>query len=146
MPPLVAVAARRAGVAQEAVARPDAVVPRLAVVERAAPDAAVVAQRVAARHAEAALHPAEERPAEPAVVQAADPSVAASACRRGRPRPALARRPAAQSVHEMRHLQTASRREQSSQAAQDEVWSWDLVSWNHFCSKCDKAGGSTNKR
>jgi hypothetical protein len=121
-PPRAAVVARRVGEAVAAV-QPDAVVLRPAVVERTAPDAAVAAQRVAARHAAVVLRPAEGRPAEPAVVQAADPSVAASACRRGRPRPALARRPAARSVHEMRHLQTASRREQSSQAAQDEVWS-----------------------
>jgi hypothetical protein len=119
--PRGAVAARRAEVAQEAVARLDAVVQRPVV--EVAPGAAAALRPAAARHAVEALRPAEARPDAPAVVQAAAPSAAASACRQGRPRPALARRPAARSVHEMRHLQTASRREQSSQAAQDEVWS-----------------------
>jgi hypothetical protein len=121
VPPWGAVVARRAEAVQEAVARLDAVVQRPVV--EVAPGAAAALRPAAARHAVEALRPAEARPDAPAVVQAAAPSAAASACRQGRPRPALARRPAARSVHEMWHLQTASRREQSSQAAQDEVWS-----------------------
>jgi hypothetical protein len=123
VPLRAALAARHAEVVPGAVAQPDEVVQRL-VAEPAALGVAVEAVRpAAARHGVAALRQAEVRPAVPEVVQAADPSVAASACRQGQPRPALARRPAARPVHEMRQLQTASRREQSSQAAQDEVWS-----------------------
>jgi hypothetical protein len=123
VPLRAAVAAQHAEVAQEAVARLDAVVPRLVAELVVVLDVAVALRPVAAPGVVEALRPAEVRPAGPAVVQAADPSVVASACRQGQPRPALARRPAARSVHEIRHLQTALRREQSSQAAQVEVWS-----------------------
>ena len=119
------VAARHVEVAQEAAVLPDAVVRRQAAEEPAVLDAAEVLRPEVAQHAVA--RPAAARPAVPAVVQAVarrvDPSAAASVCHQDRSRLAAARRPAARSVHEMWHLQTASQREQSSQAAQGEVWS-----------------------
>jgi hypothetical protein len=106
-------AARHAEAVQEAAVPPDA--------------GAVVRQRAEVLRVEVAQHAvaprAEARPAVRAAVQAADPLAAASVCRQDRLRPAVARRPAARSVLETRHLQTASPREQLSQAAQDVVWS-----------------------
>jgi hypothetical protein len=125
------VAARHAEVVAAAVRR-DAEVPVQAA-GPAAPDAAEGPRREEAPDAVEALRPegaqravVVHRPAQalqaaPAAVQAADPSAAAWACHQGRSRPAVVQRPAARSVREMRHLQTASRRAQSSQAAQDEV-------------------------
>ena len=125
VPPRAVVAARHGEVAQEVAVLPDAVVRRQAAEEPAVLDAAEVLRPEVAQHAVA--RPAAARPAVPAVVQAVapqvDPSAAASVCRQDRSRLAAARRPAARSVHEMWHLQTASQREQSSQAAQGEVWS-----------------------
>jgi len=119
------VAARHVEVAQEAAVLPDAVVRRQAAEEPAVLDAAEVLRPEVAQHAVA--RPAAARPAVPAVVQAVarrvDPSAVASVCHQDRSRLAAARRPAARSVHDMWHLQTASQREQSSQAAQGEVWS-----------------------
>ena len=125
VPPRAVVAARHVEVAQEAAVLPDAVVRRQAAEEPAVLDAAEVLRPEVAQHAVA--RPAAARPAVPAVVQAVarrvDPSAAASVCHQDRSRLAAARRPAARSVHDMWHLQTASQREQSSQAAQGEVWS-----------------------
>jgi hypothetical protein len=60
----------------------------------------------------------------PAAREAA-PSAAASVFHQGRLRPAAAApQPAARSVREKRGLRNASRSARSSQAAQDEVWSW----------------------
>jgi hypothetical protein len=117
-------AARHAVAVQEAAVPPDAVV-RQRAAEPVALGAAEVLRVEVAQHAVAPR--AEARPAARAAVQAvaqqADPLAAASVCRQDRLRPAVARRPAARSVLETRHLQTASPREQSSQAAQDVVWS-----------------------
>jgi hypothetical protein len=89
---------REAAVQRDAVARPAAV-----------SDEAVQPRAAARQDARAAA-------------QAVVPWAVASVFRQGRLRPA-ARRPAARSAREMRRLQTASQSEQSSQAAQDEVWS-----------------------
>jgi len=93
----------------------------------AAPVAAVLRQVEAAVPvvAEAAPRQEEEVPAARGAAPAAVPSAAASVFRRGRLRPAAAApRPAARSVREKRGLRNASRSARSSQAAQDEVWSW----------------------
>ena len=110
-----------------------------AAVAEAAPHAAVGAEVAAARVAavlrqveaavpvvaEAAPRQEEEVPAARGAAPAAVPSAAASVFRRGRLRPAVAApRPAARSVREKRGLRDASRSARSSQAAQDEVWSW----------------------
>jgi len=105
----------------------------------AAPHAAVGAEVAAARVAavlrqveaavpvvaEAAPRQEEALAAQVLLGAAALPSAAASVFRRGRLRPAVAApRPAARSVREKRGLRNVSRSARSSQAAQDEVWSW----------------------
>jgi len=93
----------------------------------AAPVAAVLRQVAAAVPvvAVAALRQVEEVPAARGAAPAAVPSAAASVFHQGRLRPAAAApRPAARSVREKRGLRNASRSARSSQAAQDEVWSW----------------------
>jgi len=128
LPP--AEAARDAQVARQPVGAAEAeAAPHAAVVAEvaAAPVAAVLRQVEAAVPvvAEAAPRQEEEVPAARGAAPAAVPSAAASVFRRGRLRPAVAApRPAARSVREKRGLRDASRSARSSQAAQDEVWSW----------------------
>jgi hypothetical protein len=94
-------------------------------------EAGAAAQVVVAPRREAAVARAEvelrqvveEAPAAREAAPAAAPSAAASVFHQGQLRPA-APQPAARSVREKRGLRNASRSARSSQAAQDEVWSW----------------------
>jgi hypothetical protein len=120
--PVGAAAVRHVEAAAEAVA-PHAVVE---VEAGAAAQVVVAPRREAAAVARAEVEQrqvvVEEVPAAREAAPAAAPSEAASVFHQGRLRPAP--QPAARSVREKRGLRNASRSARSSQAAQDEVWSW----------------------